>query len=173
MDKTRKLIYQGSVPIGYYEGGSAVLDVEFWGCSEGRELARAGVVMTWLPDIAKQLKLETEGEQNDGRRVRIYQLMAATAPEKKFITYRKLYEQYGGAHRTDYHLVFDGRLAFDSLDGLYELLSADVLPKGYTGRRLSMSDVIGLCDEGRTALYYVDADDYVYIEWEENEHEKE
>ena len=43
--KERKLIYQGSVPIGYFEGRPAVLDSDFMGCSTGKELILAGVAI--------------------------------------------------------------------------------------------------------------------------------
>ena len=88
-------------------------------------------------------------------------------PEKKFISYEKLCELYGGPHRTDYHLVYDGYLEFEDLDDLYEKLTTKALPKGFVGRRLSMSDMIELCDDENPTLYYVDAEDYILTNWKE------
>lgn len=166
MDKRRQIIHQGGVPIGYITGRAAIIDADFFGCAAGRELTRIGVQITWQSEVANILKAADENKQA-GKRIMVYQLMAATAPEKKFVSYEQLCELYGGPDRTDYHLVFDGRVAFESLDELYELLSVGELPKGFTGRRLSMSDIIELCDDEDPALYYVDAEDYILTNWKE------
>lgn len=65
----KKLIYQGSVPIGYFEGGSAVLDSDFMGCSAGKELTLAGVAIRWVDGIADALKNKLEGQRKKGGRV--------------------------------------------------------------------------------------------------------
>jgi len=164
----KKLIYQGSIPIGYFEGRSAVLDSDFMGCSAGKELTLAGVAIRWLDGIADTLKNELEGQRKKGGRVCVYQLMSGAPPERKFIPYRQLEERYGGADRLDYHLIFDGMVEYDSLGDLYELFSVGTPPKGYIGRPLSISDVIELCKEDGSALYYVDAEEYIKIRWKEH-----
>jgi len=169
MEKGQRLIYQGGVPIGYFEGDAAVLDSEFIGCAAGRKLTLAGVSLAWRDGVAAMLRQDADEQREEGKRVRVYQLTAATTPEKKFIPYGKLCERYGGAKRTDYHLVFDGRVCFENLNDLYEVFHTGELPKGYTGRRLSMSDIVELCREEGSTLYYVDAEDYVMIEWKECE----
>ena len=167
MDKERKLIRQGGVPIGWVEGSYAIMDIDFFGCAAGRELTRAGIPISWRTDIADHLKQESEKKKNAGKRVHVYQLNSGAAPEKKFVTYGRLCELYGGAHRPDYHLVFDGRLEFSDLNELYELLGVGPLPDGFTGRRLSMSDVVELVEEEGVPLYYVDPEEYILIEWKE------
>ena len=164
----KKLIYQGIVPIGYFEGGSAVLDSDLMGCSTVKELTLAGVAIRWVDGIADALKNKLEGQRKKGGRVCIYQLMSGAPPERKFLPYRQLEERYGGADRLDYHLIFDGMVEYDSMGDLYELFSVKTPPKGYIGRPLSISDVIELCREDGSALYYVDAEDTVEIQWKEH-----
>lgn len=164
----KKLICQGSVPIGYFEGRSAVLDSDFMGCNTGKELTLAGVSIRWLDGIADALKAEIEGQRKKGGRVCVYQLMSGAPPERKFIPYRQLEERYGGADRLDYHLIFDGMVEYDSLGDLYELFSVGTPPKGYIGRPLSMSDVIEIYTEDGFILYYLDAEDAVEIRWKEH-----
>ena len=110
-----------------------------------------------------------EGQKKKGGRVRVYQLMSGAPPERKFLPYQQLEERYGGADRLDYHLIFDGIVEYDGLNDLYELFTADVLPDGYTGRRLSMSDVIELHLEAGFILYYVDAEEYIEMCWKERQ----
>lgn len=167
--KERKLIYQGSVPIGHFEGESAGLDSDFMGCNTGKELTLAGVPIRWMDGIASALKNELENRKKKGGRVRVYQLMSSAPPERKFLPYQQLEERYGGADRLDYHLIFDGTVEYDGLNDLYELFTADNLPDGYTGRRLSMSDVIELHLEAGSILYYVDAEEYTQICWKEHQ----
>ena len=166
--KERKLIYQGSVPIGYFEEESAVLDSDFMGCNTGRELTLAGVPIRWLDGIARTLKDELEGQRKKGGRVCVYQLMSGAPPERKFLPYRQIEEQYGGADRMDYHLIFDGMVEYDSLGSLCELFSVKTPPKGYVGRPLSMSDVIEIYTGDGSILYYLDAEDTVEIQWKEH-----
>jgi len=168
MDKNRRIIHQGGVAIGYIEGNAATIDADFYGCAAGRELIRIGVPVAWKPDVANRLRLEADCQVSNAKHIRIYQLISAVSPEKKFITYEHLCELYGGPRRTDYHLVYDGSLEFEDLDALYETFTEKTLPKGYTGRKLSMSDIIELCSEEESILYYVDAEDYILINWKEN-----
>lgn len=163
-----KLIFQGSVPIGYFEGRPAVLDSDFMGCSTGKELILAGVAIRWLDGIADALRDEMDGRQKNGGRVCVYQLMSGVPPERKFLPYRQLEERYGGADRLDYHLIFDGMVEYDSLGDLYELFSVKTPPKGYIGRPLSMSDVIEIYNRDNSVLYYLDAEDMVEIQWREH-----
>lgn len=167
MDKRRQIIHQGGVPIGYITGRAATIDADFFGCAAGRELIRIGVPVSWKPNVANRLLLEAEGQVGNAKHLCVYQLMSEITPEKKFISYEKLCELYDGPHRTDYHLVYDGYLEFEDLDDLYEKLTTKALPKGFVGRRLSMSDMIELCGDEDSTLYYVDADDYILTKWKE------
>ena len=51
----KRLIRQGEIPIGYWEGETVFLDSEFLGCGIGRELIRRGRSVRWVPGIAREL----------------------------------------------------------------------------------------------------------------------
>lgn len=158
----KKLIRQGEVPIGYWEGETVFLDSEFLGCGIGRELIRRGRSVRWVPGIARELDRETPQEKI--RRVRVYQLKAGIDPAKKFLPYPRLYRQYGGISPEDYAVVFDGQLDTDDPNGLYERFNAPQLPKGYTGHRLSVSDILELYDKSASRFWYLDTDGFIQIE---------
>lgn len=160
----RKLIREGGLAIGYLEGKNAVLDAAFFGCEAGRRLIRMGHQIRWHPAIAQQLEQKEEkGQSTHGR---IYQLKEQVDPSKKFISYEKLCQQFGGICETDYKAVFDGRLNAEEPEEIYELLNETVLPKGYRGHRLTVSDVIVCVSEGTVRSWYVDMDGFVPIVFE-------
>ena len=151
----RKLIYQGGIPIGYFENGTAVMDSEFWGGDSARSYARQGAKLSFEPGLAQRLNAE-EKEKPQPRKVRVHQMMPQVAPEKKFISYSLLCKQYGGVDPEDYEVVFDGQLETDDLGKLYEIFNAPDLPAGHTGHRLSISDVVELYDQDGSKTWYVD-----------------
>ncbi len=59
MDKG-KLIYQGGIPIGYFEGDTAVIDGGFWAGDTSRSLAYQGRKMRYEDGLAKKLQAEEE-----------------------------------------------------------------------------------------------------------------
>ena len=160
----RKLIREGGLAIGYLEGKNAVLDAAFFGCEAGRRLIRLGHQIHWRPAIAQQL--EQKEEKGQSAQVRIYQLKEQVDPSKKFISYERLYQQFGGICETDYKSVFDGKLNAKEPEEIYELLNEAVLPKGYRGHRLTVSDVIVCASEGTVRCWYVDMDGFVPIVFE-------
>lgn len=167
MDRKRKQIHQGGIPVGFFERGSAIMDIEFFGCAAGRELTRAGIPVLWRIGVANLLKIEAEGKKNKGKHIRVYQLNSGAAPDKKFVPYKRICELHGGVDRADYHLVFDGRIDFTDMDSLYGVLGVDPLPDGFVGRRLSMSDVVEIIGQEDSPLYYVDPEEYILIQWKE------
>ena len=84
-------------------------------------------------------------------------------PEKKFIPYALLCQRFGGISPEDYQVVFDGQLDTDDLNQLYELFNASVLPKGCTGHRLSVSDVVELYDDTGSKCWYLDEEGFVPV----------
>lgn len=60
----KRLIRQGEIPIGYWEGETVFLDSEFLGCGIGRELIRRGRSVRWVPGIARELDRETPTGEN-------------------------------------------------------------------------------------------------------------
>ena len=160
MDK--KLIHQGGIPIGYFEGDTAVMDDEFWAGEVARSLAYRGSKMRFEPGLARKLLAEKQKKPLP-RKVRVHQLKPQAAPEKKFICYALLYQRFGGITPEDYRVVFDGQLDTDDLNRLYERFNAPQLPKGYTGHRLSVSDVVELYNEGGTEFWYLDEEGFVPV----------
>lgn len=160
----RKLIREGGLAIGYLEGKNVVLDAAFFGCEAGRRLIRLGHQIHWRPAIAQQL--EQKEEKGQSAQVRIYQLKEQVDPSKKFISYERLYQQFGGICETDYKSVFDGKINAEGPEEIYELLNETVLPKGYRGHRLTVSDVIVCVSEETVRCWYVDMDGFVPIVFE-------
>lgn len=158
----RQLIRQGGIPIGYFEGDTAVMDSDFWAGETAHSLAHRGTKMRFEPGLAK--RLQEEGEKKPlHRRVRVHQIKPQAAPEKKFICYALLCQRFGGVCPEDYQVVFDDRLATDDLNRLYELFNAAVLPKSYTGHRLSVSDVVELYDRNGSEFWYLDEEGFVPV----------
>jgi len=157
-----KLIYQGGIPIGYFEGDTAVIDGGFWAGDASRSLAYQGKKMRYEDGLAKRLQAEEEKKPLP-RKVRVHQVKPQAAPEKKFICYALLYQRFGGINAEDYQVVFDGQLDTDDLNRLYEIFNEPRLPKGYTGHRLSVSDVVELYGSGGSEFWYLDEEGFVPV----------
>lgn len=158
----RQLIHQGGIPIGYFDGDTAVVDEAFWTGETSRSFAYRGTKMRFEPGLAKKLKAEEEKKPLP-RKVRVHQVKPQAAPEKKFICYALLYQRFGGICPEDYQVVFDGQLDTDDLNRLYDAFNEPPLPKGYTGHRLSVSDVVELYDESGSAFWYLDEEGFVPV----------
>ena len=160
----KNLIRQGDVPIGYFDGETVFLDSEFLGCGIGKKLVRGGLTVRWVPGIARGLDKENPQEQI--RKVKVYQMKAEVDPARKFIPYARLYQQHGGINPDDYAVVFDGQLDTDNPNELYERFNAPLLPKGYTGHRLSVSDILELYNKRCSQFRYLDTEGFEKIEVE-------
>lgn len=161
--KKNEIICQGSVPIGYFDEGTAILDSDFMGCEVGRKLISSGHSVFWRNGIAKLLKTQSLNEPSV-RSVRIHQLKTEVDPGKKFIGYAKLHQQYGGLDIDDYSVVFDGKLGTDNLDVLYEKFNGTKLPKGYRGHKLTVSDIVELYEENCSEFWYLDLEGFLHID---------
>ncbi len=157
-----RLIYQGGIPIGYFDGNTAILDSDFWAGEVSRSLTFRGTKMRFEPGVARKLQAEEE-KKPLSRKVRIHQLRPQAAPEKKFICYALLCQRFGGICPEDYRVVFDGQLDTDDLNRLYEVFNASELPKTYTGHRLSVSDVVELYDSNGSEFWYLDEEGFVPV----------
>ncbi len=158
----RKLIHQGGIPIGYFEGDTAVMDSDFWAGETAHSLAYRGEKMRFEPGLATKLRAEEEKKPLP-RKVRVHQLKPQAAPEKKFICYALLCQQFGGIYPEDYQVIYDGQLDTDDLNRLYELFNAEKLPDGYAGHRLSVSDVVELYDRSGSEYWYLDEEGFVPV----------
>lgn len=157
-----QLIHQGGILIGYFEGGTAVMDADFWAGETARSLARRGDKMRFQPGVAARLRAEEEKKPLP-RKVRVHQVKPQAVPEKKFISYALLYQRFGGIFPEDYQVVFDDQLDTDDLNRLYEVFNAPVLPQGYTGHRLSVSDVVELYDDSGSEFWFLDEEGFVPV----------
>ena len=157
-----RLIHQGGIPIGYFDKDTAVMDSDFWAGETARNLAYRGEKMRFEPGLAQKLKTE-EGKKPLPRKVRVHQIKPQAAPDKKFICYALLYQRFGGISPEDYQVVFDGQPDTDDLNRLYELFNAETLPQGYTGHRLSVSDVVELYDRNGSEFWYLDEEGFVPV----------
>ena len=158
----RKLIHQGGIPIGYFEGDTAVMDSDFWAGETAHGFAYRGDKMRFEPGLATKLLAEEE-KRPLPRKVRIHQLKPKAAPEKKFICYALLCQRFGGISPEDYQVIYDGQLDTDDLNRLYEVFNAETLPRGYTGHRLSVSDVVELYDRNGSEYWYLDEEGFVPV----------
>ena len=158
----RQLIHQGGIPIGYFQEDTAVLDSDFWAGEAVHSLAYRGAKLGFEPGLAQKLR-EEEEKKPLPRKVRLHQIKPQAMPEKKFIPYALLCQQFGGISPEDYQVVFDGQLDTDDLNRLYELFNASVLPKGCTGHRLSVSDVVELYDDTGSKCWYLDEEGFVPV----------
>ena len=80
-----------------------------------------------------------------------------------FICCALLYQRFGGIRKEDYQVIFDGQPDTDDLNRLYELFNEPQLPKGYTGHRLSVSDVVELYDRNGSEYWYLDEEGFVPV----------
>ena len=158
----RQLIQQDGILSAYFEGGTAVMDADFWAGETARSLARRGDKMRFQPGVAARLRAEEEKKPLP-RKVRVHQVKPQAVPEKKFISYALLYQRFGGISPEDYQVVFDDQLDTDDLNRLYEVFNAPVLPQGYTGHRLSVSDVVELYDDSGSEFWFLDEEGFVPI----------
>ena len=158
----RQLIHQGGIPIGYFEGGTAVMDADFWAGETACSLARRGDKMRFQPGVAARLRAEEEKKPLP-RKVRVHQVKPQAVPEKKFICYALLYQRFGGISPEDYQVVFDDQLDTDDLNRLYEVFNAPVLPQGYTGHWLSVSDVVELYGDSGSEFWFLDEEGFVPV----------
>lgn len=118
--------------------------------------------MRFEPGLAQRLRV-AEKKKPLPRRVRVHQVKPQAAPEKKFICYALLCQRFGGVRPEDYQVVYDGQPDTDDLNQLYELFNAPILPKGYTGHRLSVSDVVELYDRNGSEFWYLDEEGFVPV----------
>ena len=88
-------------------------------------------------------------------RVKIYQVDHIADPHHMmFRCFAAFEKQYGGLIPSEiYKLVFEGDLEVSSPEQVFVMFNTDH-PAGYTGRSLSMSDVVEFVDEG--VFYFCD-----------------
>lgn len=89
------------------------------------------------------------------KRVRIYQIDIES--EFAFMNYDWLRSKGRSSPPAyQYNIVFDGQLETDSLEDVFRIFNLEH-PEGYTGRSLSVSDIVELYDERDRRFYFCDA----------------
>lgn len=96
--------------------------------------------------------------------VKIYQIDMDTDPrDVMFRDYSRTIAS-GGIDPANYAKTFDGDLTVDNLDAIYETFNLSALvPKGYNGRSLSVSDVVVTPD----GAFFVDRVGFKKVDFDE------
>lgn len=100
-------------------------------------------------------------DKGDYMRIKIYQM--AESLDKRRLIYRSYAEAIalGGVDPSEYKLVFSGRMKAIRLEEVHSLFNDfSRMPSGYSGRSLSVSDVITAGGEA----YYCDVTGFVKLE---------
>ncbi|MCI7380750.1 MAG: YodL domain-containing protein [Hungatella hathewayi] len=147
---------------GYVEGESAVIDTMFENEVLKRYLEeKKGLHIVWENGVYDRLAAGVQAGERAGKRFkdcRIYQIKADALPEKKFLDYAVLKRDYGEPERTDYQMVYQSQMDTNDLEEIYDRFDKAYkeLPSGFSGRPISISDVIELYDSSGSRFYYVD-----------------
>lgn len=150
---------------GYIKDNTAVMDEMFRRDEIEQYLKNEnGMNVIWKTGVYDKL---IQGETEDLtalKNCRIHQLKPDVDVRMKFISYAELQKRgFGHPDMSNYRIVFDGSLGTNDLEKIYELLSGEELPEGYSGYPLSQSDVIELYDEDKSELHYVDSYGFVKL----------
>lgn len=147
---------------GYVEGESAVIDTMFENEVLKRYLEeKKGLRVVWENGVYDRLAVGVQAGERAGKRFkdcRIYQIKADALPEKKFLDYAVLKRDYGEPERTDYQMVYQSQMDTNDLEEIYDRFDKAYkeLPSGFSGRPISISDIIELYDSSGSQFYYVD-----------------
>ena len=69
-------------------------------------------------------------------------------------------EKLGGVRREEYALVYEGDVEADDLEDVYVIFNRyDLMPEGFAGRSISVSDVV-VCEEG---AFFCDAYGFIKL----------
>ena len=154
------LVYYFGSPAGYVMDMTANMD-RLFECDE---------ILTWCKDrsytacfredifesLVKNESLSVFSEmQNNLKSVRIWQLKADSDFSMRFISFRECETLFGEPFIENYDMVYDGMLATNNLDEIYELFSSDSKVNSL-GRAISISDVVELYDSESSSYHYVD-----------------
>ena len=98
-------------------------------------------------------------------KVRIYQInMDRDINRLSFMDYEFAHKH--GLEPELYDLVFDGNLEAIRLDDIYTIMNIGKKPDGYTGRSLSVSDIVEVVGRRESKFYYCDAFGWNSIEFD-------
>ena len=162
-------IFLRKVPIGYLnEEKSAVVDFNALASYANRWLMQHGYKIEWKAGVIQELEKQLQQEPaEEEARVRIYQMEnGRTLREKRYASYDRTIERFGKIDPADYQCVFDGSLGTENLEEIFYRLNRGEKPSGYTGRSLSVSDVIELIRREESSFHFVDSYGFQEIPFE-------
>ena len=111
-------------------------------------------------------------------RIRVYQVRTGEGNTRLIFSSSKELQMWGyslsALPRAAYDLVFDGELAARDLDEVYSWLQLreHLIPDGYDGRSLSVSDVVEIIERGddllceAEGLWFVDSFGFLPCDWD-------
>lgn len=151
---------------GYFErDGTAVADELFFGTELNRRLLAMGHRVRWEPGVAERLECEDAGRRCAAPRfARVYQLRPEADPLLKFASYEAVSARFGPPVREQYRIVYDGPCPSGDLDDVCDSFIVRP-PDGFTGHRLTISDVLELYGDGESRFYYIDSAGYRKIQF--------
>ena len=150
------IIYYGN-PAGYIEKDAAVMDAMFQSNELECWLSRNHLTPKWTDGVYERLSSGSIPATSDEAAVmlkscRIWQLKPGAAAWKDIVTFgRPLPEP----KMEDYAVVYDGQLDTNDLEAIYDKFT-ERRPPGFSGRPMSVCDLVELYDSGGSDFYYVD-----------------
>lgn len=166
--KNSCIFYYGN-PAGYIEEERATLDPMFRNEELENWILQRNLIPKWKDGVFERLSnggvLFTNEEVKALKDCRIWQLKTDVSPERKFIGYEELMENFGELDKDNYKIVYDGEIETNDLEEIYTKFNLDH-PQEFKGHSLSISDVIELYDGTSSEYYYVDKFDFKEIDFE-------
>lgn len=150
------VFYYGN-PAGYIDRDVAVMDAMFQNDELERWLTRNQLKAQWSNGVYERIADGNVPTYSDEampvlKSCRIWQLKPGAAAWKDIVTFgRPLPEP----KMEDYAVVYDGQLDTNDLEAIYDKFT-ERRPPGFSGRPMSVSDLVELYDGSGGNLYYLD-----------------
>ena len=150
------IIFYGN-PAGYIEKDAAVMDAMFQSGELERWLSRNHLTPKWTDGVYERLSSGSIPTTSDEAAVmlkscRIWQLKPGAAAWKDIVTFGRPLPK---PKIEDYTVVYDGQLDTNDLEAIYDKFT-ERRPPGFSGRPMSVSDLVELYDGGGSDFYYLD-----------------
>lgn len=133
------------------------MDAMFQNDELERWLAKNNLASRWTDGVYERLSIggvpDTASENTPIlKSCRIWQLHPGAAVWKDIVTFGKPLPK---PELADYAVVYDGQLPTNDLEAIYDKFT-ERQPPGFSGRPLSVSDLVELYDSGGSDFYYLD-----------------
>lgn len=167
--KSGCVFYYGN-PAGYIDRDAAVMDAMFQNDELERWLTRNSLSATWTDGVYERLasgNIPTAEDESAPilKSCRIWQLKPGAAAWKDIVSFGKPLPE---PKMEDYAVAYDGQVDTNDLEGIYDKFT-ERKPPGFSGRPLSVSDLVELYDSGGSAFYYLDRTCFRQVELSEPE----